>query len=281
VREYAGLPVLLAGIPATWPVERVQGVVVSDQWSADLTSQLYGFRALVEQQGQLVFPADLAARLAPLTIPTELPGLLAQGDRLSEAEKESLRRKAVPSRADPWSYLLFPLRAQEALEAAFLTLASESSPALAVVHLNALDRFLRVSHLEPRLEEFARPLLRQVDQFVGRCIERLHPDVVLVVSSHGFDRARGRDGLESTAAGFALYSAPFLEEGPWIVARVEDLHATLLACLGLPVPRNTAGEVLTELLPGTLPGRFNGPVISSYDVFLGDPLRESVHASAR
>ncbi len=96
-------------------------------------------------------------------------------------------------------------------------------------------------------------VIAAVDQCLGRIVESLGPDtVVMAVSDHGHIHRWGKGGHgglepEVLFAPFAT-SGPSIRRSAPIRAQIVDIAPTVSTLLGLPIPANNQGRVLWEAL---------------------------------
>lgn len=223
----AGLSTLHVGTFATWPVDRIRGVMITDR----LAETVRAYRVHRDRER---FSRELRSIASD---PERLLSLL--DGRISDR-----------SEFDP----------QDLHAELFLELFPEVAPQLGILYLEQVDR---VSHrlfccdasCLPRRAECHEPLLsvyRRVDAILGRLLALTRPeDVVIVVSDHGFGLFRrsfeflrshhGNDGV------FAMAGGP-VAPGSGAPMTVLDLMPTVLYLLGLPRAADTPGRVRLDYL---------------------------------
>jgi len=246
---------------ATWPAESVDGFIVSDR----VAYQLAGVRPLEERDRRgKVYPPDaddlvvsvasapesiLPADLAPLMrLPADPAGLPPAQARLVEDFRTVL--------ASGRTYV-----------AAALALAARQRPEVTAVYLEGTDT---VAHLfmpfaPPPLagvdpagqQRFGRTVdayYEQVDELMGRLIDGIRPDTVIVVSDHGFKNGDNRPLTESRIGygaaadwhrkyGIIVLNGPPFRKGAAIdEASILDITPTLLRLCGLPVGEDMDGR---------------------------------------
>ncbi len=263
---------------ATWPAEAVQGTIVSNHFP----------RSLHEPLEEATFPPDLAEELSSLG----LPDRAAAERALSEAGIPVYSREVAESVFRPNNQ--FRSRFQTAAgifnddaiaeQSLFHLIESRGQASLTAVLFRTTDvythflwRFIDRRVAEPvfrALREEGNPLTEDIvrtmdeayarvlepvyvheDRRLGRLMEKLAPDtVLLVVSDHGFQFRNygfnhyddGRGGVKAPEGVLFLWGPPVRAgatlEGPTLF----DVGPTALYLLGLPVGRDMDGRVLTE-----------------------------------
>jgi Type I phosphodiesterase / nucleotide pyrophosphatase len=269
---------------ATWPAEAVEGAIVSNHFP----------RSLHEPLEEATFPPELATELSGLGLPDRAAAEAA----LTEAGIPVYSREVAESVFRPNSQ--FRSRFQTAAgvfnddaiaeRSLFHLMDTRGQASLSAVLFRTTDvythflwRFIdrRVAEPvfralreeeEPLTEEIVRtmdeayarvlePVYVHEDKRLGRLMEKLAPDTVLiVVSDHGFQFRNygfnhyddGRGGVKAPPGVLFLWGPPVRAgatiEGPTLF----DVGPTALYLLGLPVGRDMDGRVLTEALSGEL-----------------------------
>jgi hypothetical protein len=268
VLDAFGIPTGLVRVWATQPPEAIQGFVLSPYFhlvSRDpvrAPAALHPRDLLKEVAARMVRPADVD--------PSLLAGL-AEGARGSSPLADSrLRGLAENALAPDLSY-----------ERAALVLNSTYRPSLLAISFNGYDavghRFYREAHPEAfgdvppeDARRYGRVLERYASLlagFVGDWQKELAPsDVLLVVSAHGLEPTPLWRRLLGVLTGTEVAAATHASAPPGLLlvvgegirpgatlgrASILDVAPTLLYLLGLPVPRDMGGRVLTEMLePG-------------------------------
>ncbi len=282
---------------ATWPAEAVQGAIVSNHFP----------RSLHEPIEEATFPPELAAELKGLG----LPDRAAAEAELNEAGIPVYSREVADSVFRPNSQ--FRARFQTAAgvfnddaiaeRSLFHLFDSRGQASLSAVLFRTIDvythflwRFIDRRVAEPvykALREEGKPLTEEIvrtmdeayarvlepvyvheDRRLGRLMEKLAPDtVLLVVSDHGFQFRSygfnhyddGRGGVKAPEGVLFLWGPPVRAgaalEGPTLF----DVGPTALYLLGLPVGRDMDGRVLTEAISSDLLDRRPVAWISSHD----------------
>ena len=282
---------------ATWPAEAVQGAIVSNHFP----------RSLHEPLEEATFPPELAAELQALGLPERSAAEAA----LVEAGIPVYSREVADSVFRPNSqfrarfqtaagvfnddaiaerslFHLFDSRGQASLSAVLFRTTD--------VYTHFLWRFIDRRVAEPvyrALREEGKPLTEEIvrtmdeayarvlepvyvheDRRLGRLMEKLAPDtVLLVVSDHGFQFRNygfnhyddGRGGVKAPPGILFLWGPPVRPGGKLQGPTLFDVGPTALYLLGLPVGRDMDGRVLTEALSGELLSRRPVAWIQSHD----------------
>jgi hypothetical protein len=263
---------------ATWPAEAVSGAIVSNHFP----------RSLHENLEEATFPPELAAELKGLGLPdrTEAEAELAAAGIpvYSREVAESAFRPNSQFRsrfqtapgvfnedaiAERSLHHLIESRGQASLSAVLFRTTD--------VYTHFLWRFIERRVAEPvyrSLREEEKPLTEDIvrtmdeayarvlepvyvheDRRLGRLMEKIGPDTVLIVmSDHGFQFRNygfnhyddGRGGVKAPPGILFLWGPPVRAgaalEGPTLF----DIGPTALYLLGLPVGRDMDGRVLIE-----------------------------------
>jgi tetratricopeptide (TPR) repeat protein len=261
----AGRRVLVAGWWATWPADRVRGVVVSDRLTTrHLRGQVLPDRGLVypPEAG----PSIARAVVAPSSISFEaLSGLIpvtrAEFDRALEEERSS----ASGVYRDPIAHLRAALAASRTWRAVVAAQLAQGSPDLVMVCHDLVDT---VSHLfvrdRVRGERAIAAAYAEVDAALADMAAKLDPaTMVVVVSDHGFhapDAGIREDPADLTAGASAWHrpygifaAAPAGVIAGTVAGRPAsnagtlsplDVLPTLLAYAGLPLAADMPGRIV-------------------------------------
>jgi hypothetical protein len=263
---------------ATWPAEPVRGAIVSNHFP----------RSLHEPLDEATYPPELAEELKELGLPDRSAAeaeLLAAGIPVYSREvADSVFRpnSQFHSRfqtaagvfnddaiAERSLFHLFSSRGQASLSAVLFRTTD--------VYTHFLWRFIDRRVAEPvyrALREEGQPLTQEIvrtmdeayarvlepvyvheDRRLGRLMERLAPEtVLLVVSDHGFQFRSygfnhyddGRGGVKAPPGVLFLWGPPVRPGARLEVPTLFDVGPTALYLLGLPVGRDMDGRVLTE-----------------------------------
>ena len=264
----AGRRVLVAGWWATWPADRVRGVIVSDRLA---TRHLHGEarpdRGLVHPPD--AWPAIARAVVEPSSIGFEalsrlVPVTRAEFERAETEEQAS----AAGIYRDPVAHLRAALAAARTWRAVVATQLAAGSPDLVMVCHDVVDT---VSHLfvrdRARGDRAIAAAYGEVDAALGEMAAKLDPGtLVLVVSDHGFHApdAGIREDPADLTGGASAWHRPygiFAAATAGVIAGKADAAAgadagtvspldilpTLLASAGLPLASDMPGRVV----PGT------------------------------
>lgn len=260
---------------ATWPAERVQGTMVTDR----VAYQLFDYE---EGSGDgdaagKVYPPDAWPAIREELVSAEEIG----ADRLSRfvdvdaAEVERRWESLPPERRqeDPVNHLRKIVATTSSYHRIALSLLEDQAD-LSLFYYEGTDtvghRFARF--LPPRMagvsdEEVAKlggalpAFYEWCDELLGELLAAAGDDtLVILVSDHGFFTGAARpEGDPADFAGAApqwhRLHGVLVGDGPGVDraevkgASIYDLAPTVLAALGLPVPRDMEGRILDELLP--------------------------------
>jgi tetratricopeptide (TPR) repeat protein len=267
---YAGRTSATFGLWATYPAERVNGLLVSDRMSGFLYSER-------EPPPGVVFPAEREAwARETLRAVEEATGFEALRAYLPWLSREEYLRLESEKKADPFAHPVTALRRILVQTEVYHRLATEwiaqEKPDLAIVYFEGTDS---IGHTfapfapprQPTVseEDFGRysavPELyfRHVDTLLGtyRALAKASGAVLLLASDHGF---YWKDGRPTELSSFAHATAGkwhrkegiYLAWGPGVAPAPGHPHrggathvaATLLALLGLPRGLGLAEPVL-------------------------------------
>lgn len=247
-----GLTVGVVGWYVTWPVDEVNGFLLSDRLHSLARGPVQIFQSAggrptnerLESFGSFTF--DSGYKRYPVD------ELRYQQNRIVD---EPLR----------WGYL------RDAIYSRMSTALSPGyRPALSAVYLRGVDFvqhfFWQYSDPEPfggvpdedmaAYGEVIDNYYVYTDELIGRLVDAFGDDVnIIIVSDHGF-KARlnldpGRPQLTGThdVAGVFIASGPaFKGAGRFEDATIFDITPTALAVIGLPIGEDMDGRVLTELI---------------------------------
>jgi len=270
--SYAGRTSATFGLWATYPAERVNGLVVSDRLSGFLYSQK-------EPPPGIVYPGEREAWARDALRATEqATGFEALQAYLPWLSAEEYRRLVGEKQADPYAHPVTALRRILVETEVYHRLATqwieEHKPDLALVYFQGTDSighafapFAPPRQASVSEEDFGRysgvpeRYFRHVDRLLGayRDLAERRKGVLLLVSDHGFFWQEGRPSQLSSFAhatagkwhrkdGIYLAWGPGIEAAPGHPHRagVTQLAASVLALAGMP-----RGLGLSEpVLPG-------------------------------
>jgi len=294
------IPNLTVGWWATWPAERVSGVMVTDR----VAYSLFDLPLQGAQPGN-VYPESAGAEVSGLEVPAEdisyeeVSGIVG----ISPAAYERARRELQTAAGynDPVSHLIKVIAATRTYHDIALRMMQDRHPRLSMVYFEGIDEVNhRFAQYLPPTMEMARkttPDLRRAfekavpnfyafqDRLLGDLIEAAGPDaVVMVVSDHGFANGGerpvdvppdidGKPAMWHTLDGVLLVAGPPIREGE-IKAPVGllDVTPTLLALMGLPAGDDMPGRVATEVFKDGSEPAIPQVEIASYDG-IGEPLQ--------
>jgi hypothetical protein len=280
IASAAGLRVGVINWWNTYPIERVDGVIVSDHLLAmDIEGRRRLTRADTPTEGAIAWPAEWGARLPDLLEDdsplVDVPDPFADGSSLPGWTRPERLRRRYQNDADV-------LRIALAVEA-------ELRPDLMMVFFPGIDR---VSHVlwaaVATPEEYERPPLMTdlqrdamaealrryyvyTDALIGRLLESYtQDDLVLVVSDHGFEAGQGLGFLTGSHDSPRSLRGVIFARGPGVAVpernrllSVNDVTPTILTWLGLPVADDMEGRpapFLVDAQPSRIPSYRDTPV---------------------
>lgn len=268
-----GLSTDAVGWWATWPAEEIQGTMVTDR----VAYQLFDYGGDAGDAAGKVHPESAWPAIEESLVPAEevsweevrrfvdlTPEELERRwnslppERRQEDEVNHLRKIIATTRS--YHDIVLQLLEQQAdLTLAYYEgtdtvghrFAHYLPPAMQGITDEEVAKY---GHAMPRFYEWA-------DELLGELMAAVDEDtVVMLISDHGFFTGEARP--ESDPSDFAagapqwhrLYGVivgdgPGIEGGEVEGATIFDIAPTLLATLGLPVPEDMRGEVLTPFVP--------------------------------
>jgi hypothetical protein len=293
---------------ASWPAEPVNGWIVSDRLTSDrwnvwaggakTTGRVYP-EALTAELAPLIVdpmdpPMDEILRMVALTPEEQAEMRLAErpvfGHGLSVVKFAYCSQRSEEKMA-----LHLLAQGQPDLSAVFLVANDPVSHTF--WHFYEPTAFEGVDRdAAARLGALVPSLYVHNDAFLGELLQRVGPETaVLVVSDHGFE-ASGQlpalkpaekmfTGPEAEAAhlrgeiavgqsgkhhieGVLLAAGGPIRPGAAVKAGLADITPTVLAILGLPVPRDMEGRVLEEMLEPAFLAEFPVQRIDSYETVI-------------
>ncbi|HUT24551.1 MAG TPA: alkaline phosphatase family protein [Sumerlaeia bacterium] len=271
---------------ASWPAEPVKGWIVSDRvtrsrWTEWTDGQQEW--GLTFPPGLIDELRPLA--VDPANPPMDEIGELVQ---FTSDELKEFHAATKPLYAHWLSVFKFAYCTQRSYEKFALHMLEKDWPDLTGVFLIANDpvchtfwHFYQPDEFQGVDPEKARRLGRLIpsfyehnDRYLAQLLAKVHPDtVVLIVSDHGFQAtgkvpemipsekfdvlrreamkkgtvAVGQSG-EHHVDGILIAYGPPIKTGVALEAHIFDIAPTILALMGLPVPKDMEGRVLTEML---------------------------------
>jgi tetratricopeptide (TPR) repeat protein len=265
----AGRPVLVSGWWATWPADRVRGVVVSDRVAVP-------HMRLDANDAGLVHPTErlrdvAAARVAPETIDYQTLDQFVGLTRKQFDEAVASDRAPAGVYRNRFAHARAALAATRTYGAATTRLLPAVRPAFVAVYFDLVDT---VSHLftgDPQRRDRAiGSAYAEVDQQIRTIARALEPATfVIVMSDHGFYRADAGipDDPSDLTSGAAAWHRPYgivaattagalagTSAAPKLAALGAvtplDIAPTVLARADLPVATDMPGRVLNTLTDG-------------------------------
>jgi len=244
-----GLRVAVVNWWATYPPERINGVVVTDHTLPSVVEgRMKYFRADSEDHGPVVYPAEWMQRVAGIVARRTLDD--TESGPLSDA---LLLPRALHEKLSAW-YLDDAIVGAIALEVeaalrpdvlmVFFKGVDPASHVLFATVVPAEWTSRRPEGTPAQLEagaELLRRFYEQTDQLLGRLVRRFGPDdLVLVVSDHGFEVRQQHGGLMGAHDGPVARQAIVFARGRGIERGV-----------GMPVAEDMDGSPATFLIdPG-------------------------------
>jgi predicted AlkP superfamily phosphohydrolase/phosphomutase len=243
----AGLRVGVVGWWVTWPAEAVNGQMISAYSNRDL-----------ETIKGTVHP-DLERQTHPPQLIEELRPLIADGAGWGKTKLASIARHFPRDRPDELfqsrlRVTSFVLGTDHTFSDAAAQMAQSLQPDFLAVYLSAPDTSSHAfcaGRNNPWRERACGRVLEEiyteVDREIGRIVDAAPADAnVMIVSDHGFDRARGHEhGLLHGPEGIIILRGSGVRAGGEIrAASIYDIAPTSLALLGLPIPSDLRGRVL-------------------------------------
>jgi hypothetical protein len=293
---------------ASWPAEPVNGWVVSDRLTSDrwnvwaggakTTGRVYPEALTAELQALLVDPMDppMDEILKMVALTPEEQAEMRLAERPVFGHGLSVVKFAYCSqRSEEKMALQLLAKGQPDLTGVFLVANDPVSHTF--WHYYEPAAFTGVDlGAASRLGALVPNLYVHNDAFLGELLQKVDTNtVVLVVSDHGFE-ASGQlpalkpaekmfNGPEAEAAhmrgeiavgqsgkhhleGVLLAAGGPIRRGAAVKAGLADITPTVLAILGLPVPRDMEGRVLEEMLEPAFLADFPVKRIDSYETLI-------------
>jgi len=291
---------------ASWPAEVVNGWMISDRitrssWTAWTDGRIVDqFTHPPDLVAELI-PLVVDPRDPPLD---EIAALV----QLTDAEREEMLAAEAPIFAHGPSVFKYAYCTQRSLENIALHMLAKEQPDLMGVFLIANDPVChtfwhyyepeRFAGVDPRdaarLGKLIPAIYEHNDRYLGELLASVDPGtVVLVVSDHGFEAsgivpepvsrsefqelraearksgtvAVGQSGQHHTDGVIIAWGPGIVQPGR-IEAQLVDIAPTVLALLGLPVPEDLAGRVLTEIFVPEYLAAYPPVNIPSYEPYV-------------
>jgi predicted AlkP superfamily phosphohydrolase/phosphomutase len=250
IASASGRRVTVVGWYVTWPVEAVNGAMVSDRFLAVERGDLVGGPVPSTGDGHGVYPADRAGELADLFV--------RPADFLHPDERRFHETVTV-----------YPVDETRVASAEHL-LQADPVPDLAMFYLWGVDpmqHYFWKFH-EPEtwvgppmsdreIEDFREMIpdyYRDTDAFLARLLAGVGPrDTVIVVSDHGAGPVRVFDATkppgEHRLEGIIIAAGNHIRRGTADrVPSIVDVAPTVLHLLGLPVGADMRGQVILDMM---------------------------------
>jgi predicted AlkP superfamily phosphohydrolase/phosphomutase/tetratricopeptide (TPR) repeat protein len=273
---------------ATWPVEAVDGVMISDRVAYSLFAGS-GRSSL----SLAIHPPDVADSLAGLVVDAEDVSLETINEiiNISDRDYQQKRRslKNPDSYQDPVAHLFRILASTRTYHQMAVSRLKSSQPPLSLIYYQGIDE---VNH---RFAHCALPAMkwcdreeaessslavqnfyRLQDKLLGELLEVADPGtVVMVISDHGFASGdqrhtdvppdiEGKPGRWHTLDGIIIAAGPGVRPGRLPVdPGLMDITPTVLSLLRLPVAADMPGSVILPIAGD--PGASGSATLSTYE----------------
>jgi len=206
------------------------------------------------------------------------------------------------------SVFKFGYCSQRGAEEATLNLLEKGQPDLAGIMLPLIDvtshtfwhyyepeafpDYTNTAKIE-RFKDMIPRVYKHHDAFIGRLLKKLDPNTILIiVSDHGFQATKNNpkeipafelqenfsEPVSGTIEmgitgnhhidGIILASGGPIKKGRQIKASIYDIFPTILALMGLPVPKDCEGRVLTDMIDETFFKKYPIKKIPSYNTLI-------------
>ncbi|MEM7051945.1 MAG: alkaline phosphatase family protein [Acidobacteriota bacterium] len=271
---------------ATWPAEAVQGTMVTDR----VAYQLFEYEETEGNDGKVHPDTAWNGVQNHLVAAEQVPFETVQ--RFVDVDRQELARlwdslPAAQRQEEKLNHLRKIIATTQSYHAITKDLLSEQAD-LTMAYYEGTDTVghLFARFLPPRLEgvsadevrRFGRALpqfYEYADELLGELLETISDDtVVMLVSDHGFFTGEARP--ESDPANFAegapqwhrqygivVAAGPGVQPGEVRGASIFDVAPTVLALLGLPIPEDMPGKVLSQVAAAPPSG---GEALASYEI---------------
>lgn len=296
---------------ASWPAEPVNGFMVSDRFTRERWNEWVGGRkqehkvfpeSLAQELAPLIVdpalpPMDEIARLVTLT-------------PLEQAELRAASKPVFGHGLSVFKFAYCSQRSYENMAVSLLGRTQPDLLGLFLVandpvshcfwHFYEPEAFEAVDRKQAeRLGALVPNFYVHNDAFLGELLAQLDKDTaVLVVSDHGFEASRQLPALKAAPemfegpdaeraamngmiavgqsgkhnlAGVLIAAGGPIRRGAKVEAGVRDIAPTVLALLGLPIPRDMEGRVLKEILEPEFLARHPLVRIPSYEALIDRP----------
>jgi len=284
---------------ATWPVEAVEGHLISDRVAYSTFNV-----ARVEEGRGAVHPPEYAAAVARLRVSEETIPYRQVARFVHIGQEEFGRARAAVTHGketeaqESINVLVRVLASTETYRRVALDLldsrARSGTPArLFAVYFQGVDEINhRFAHCAPpraplcseadypRFGDAVSAFYRYQDGILGEILERVRGATVIVLSDHGFKSGDGRPrdvkpfiqdkpGMWHDLAGIFVASGPPIRRGEIPFCTLYDIAPTVLYLLGLPLPEDMPGRVLEAAVTESFKSQVPMVKVPSYEGLAG------------
>jgi hypothetical protein len=261
----AGLEVVLAGWPVTWPAQAAKGLTVSDGFGP---GEFDVFLKSQRDESSLVFPKEELAWVRSFSIQPdpERLSLLGALSGMEPQELSQLKQYRYNRLLPPPAILLEKIAAADISRLHLVEKAlGRFQPRLVLLTLNSADMAMHAFWPDRFPQDFGLERARHpawgrlidgayelIDRGLGRLVAALpEPRVVLIVSDHGMSPQPGNfiwPGWHDERAVLVISGGPIRKGAMLERADYLDLLPTMLYLLGLEIPAGLPGRVLEEAI---------------------------------
>jgi predicted AlkP superfamily phosphohydrolase/phosphomutase/Tfp pilus assembly protein PilF len=302
-----GLSVDVVAWWASWPAEKVTGVIVSDR----VAYSLFGYQTDAESLSGATYPAGYLASIkgelvsdADITLEEVRAFADITAVQFQERRAQIDQTEAKKAYADPVNHLTRILASTRNYQTAALNLLSEGQPDLMMIYFQGIDEVgHRFAHMMPpkmamvsdedyrQFHSVMEAFYRYQDRLVGELLQKADPkSLVIVLSDHGFKNGPGRPtddppyiegkpGKWHRLYGVFILAGPGVKPGQLDTVSLLDVAPTILAASGLPVSQQMPGRVLAEAFRPGAERDLDQERVASYD-FLGTPGESTPESTA-
>ncbi len=230
----------------TWPVEEVDGFMVSSYYGVKDTEQLTWKGTVYEDTPDMVYPDTLDDRIDSL--------IQIAKNRSYQDIRDIIKPSALKSTSLTLNEMKWAFVADEIYNEIGIDLYKEKRPRVFAVYFNGLDvvghRFTSKSEkeqreIESKYGDVQRNYYLHMDSVVGQFINLSDRNTIIIVASdHGLMRG------EHTNNGVFIISGPNIKENIFLERPINltDVTPTMLYLMGLPVPEDMDGQVFKDVI---------------------------------